>query len=151
MHALKSNFNISHIDKFTLTPERNVHNLMGLDLLFLFQKLLEVKEMNKEDFLDWLRGVLIVVLITSLVVGVIVGVFRLVDNGAREGCERLGDRIGYNTNRFSGACHIEIFPNLWVSEYSVAEFLPLIDCGEERMKRVLFLGVNKFQTLQLYV
>ena len=41
MHALKSNFNVAHIDKFTLTPERNVHNLMGpdLDLLFLFQKL----------------------------------------------------------------------------------------------------------------
>jgi len=41
MHALKSNFNVAYIDKFTLTHERNVHNLMGpgLNLLILFQKL----------------------------------------------------------------------------------------------------------------
>lgn len=87
--------------------------------------------MNKEDFLVWLRGILIVILVTSLAVGVVIWAIKVANVGVQKECERLGDQIGYNTHRFSGACHIEIRPNLWVGEYKIVEFLPLIDCKKD--------------------
>ena len=82
--------------------------------------------MDKRHFWEGIRVIGITVLIVALVIGGIWLLFRGVDIESGKGCERLGDRIGYNTSRFSGACHIEILPNLWVSEFDVAEFLPLI-------------------------
>lgn len=83
--------------------------------------------MNKEDFLYWLKGILIVLLIGFLVVGVVWWALH----AAEKGCERLGNRIGYNTQRVSGVCRIEIRPNLWVGEFELAELLPLIDCEKD--------------------
>lgn len=87
--------------------------------------------MDKRHFWEGIRAISITVLIVALVIGAIWLLFRAVDIEMEKGCKRLGDRIGYNTSRFSSACHIEIRPNLWVSELDVAEFLPLIDCGKD--------------------
>lgn len=88
--------------------------------------------MNREDFRYWLRGIVIAALVICLVVGVVTGLFRIINISVESGCERLGDRIGYNTKRVSGACYIEVRPNLWIAEYEIANILPLIDC--ERLK-----------------
>lgn len=84
--------------------------------------------MSKKNFLDWLRAALITMLIVFLVVGVVWWALRAVAIGARKECERLGERLGYNTQGISGRCLIEVRPNLWVGEFELAEVLPLIDC-----------------------
>ena len=88
--------------------------------------------MSKDDFGNWLGAIIIVVLIfVAPVVGVAIWIDSIFGTWAQRGCENLGERIGYNTEYFSGACQIEIRPNLWISEYEVAELLPLIDCEKD--------------------
>lgn len=86
--------------------------------------------MNKKDFMEWLRGILIVTVIVFLVVGGIVALGSVVVKAQEKSCAKLGEQIGYNTQVISGFCCIEIRPNLWVNELTIAEFLPLIDCKE---------------------
>jgi len=84
--------------------------------------------MNGKDFLAWLRGTLIVMLIVFLIVGGLMGLNYVGGKNREKNCARLGEQIGYNTRVLSATCHIEVRPNLWIDEYRVAKFLPLIDC-----------------------
>ena len=87
--------------------------------------------MNKEDFLGWLRTILIVMVIVFLTAGSIWGLINLGSRNREKNCAKLGEQIGYNTKVFSGYCRIEVRPNLWIDEYDIVEFLPLIDCEKE--------------------
>lgn len=87
--------------------------------------------MNGEDFLDWLRVILTVMLIVFFVIGAIVGLNNVIRKNREGYCTKLGEQIGYTTRVFSGYCHIEVRPNVWVDKYDIVDFLPLIDCEKD--------------------
>jgi len=84
--------------------------------------------MNEEDFMYWLRSVIIAMLIVFLIVGATLGLSRAFNTGREKACEKLGEQIGYNTKVVFGECRIEIRPHLWIGEHELTKILFLIDC-----------------------